>query len=203
MISTVLILAGVAVAGTIIHEIVSRWLAKRGDAQLAFTNEGPFLRFAVWACFLTVGVGVGCAFFLGPLIGIVRARNWVAVPCVVASSKIETDYGGEDVTYRANVVYSYKYNRTEYQGGDYGFTRYFSSGYAGKQAILARYPPGSKTNCYVNPNFPMEAVLERGFTEEMWFGIIPLAFIVVGVAGLIQPLVRNRPPVSNLSTEQP
>jgi hypothetical protein len=51
--------------------------------------------------------------------------------------------------------------------------------------VVARHPAGSKTVCYVNPDEPTEAVLERGFTPDMWFGLIPLLFVLVGVGGLI------------------
>lgn len=47
--------------------------------------------------------------------------------------------------------------------------------------------------CYVNPADPAEAVLERGFTPTLWFGLIPFTFAVVGAVGLALTVRRRRP----------
>ncbi len=59
-----------------------------------------------------------------------------------------------------------------------------SSGHRGKQAIVDSLPPGTRTVCYVNPEQPSEAVLKKGVPWEILFGLIPLVFVIFGVAGL-------------------
>jgi hypothetical protein len=67
-----------------------------------------------------------------------------------------------------------------------------SSGYRGKAEIVNRHPPGTRAVCYVNPKDPTEAVLERGFTNALWFGLIPLVFVLVGAGGVIFSLRSAR-----------
>jgi hypothetical protein len=39
--------------------------------------------------------------------------------------------------------------------------------------------------CYVDPSDPTQAVLERGFTADLLFGLIPLVFVAIGGGGLM------------------
>jgi hypothetical protein len=57
---------------------------------------------------------------------------------------------------------------------------------------VSRYPPGRKTVCYVNPKDPAEAVLVRGFTPSMWFGLFPLIFVAVGGGGMYAMIRKMR-----------
>jgi len=83
-----------------------------------------------------------------------------------------------------NVFYRYTFNGREFKANRYNFMGGSSSGYDSKRAIVNRLPPGTETVCYVNPAEPTQAVLERGFTAEMWFGLIPLVFVLIGGGGL-------------------
>lgn len=80
----------------------------------------------------------------------------------------------------------------ESKGKEYRSTRYHvkagvsSSGFSGKAAIVNRYPPGTETTCDVNPRDPTDAVIERGFTSELFYGLIPLMFMLIGARGLFK-----------------
>jgi hypothetical protein len=50
---------------------------------------------------------------------------------------------------------------------------------------VRKFPSGSQATCFVDPASPGDAVLERNATGELWFGLIPLAFVAVGAGGLI------------------
>jgi hypothetical protein len=143
--------------------------------------------------FLLMGSGAFYAFFLRPAFKILGARTWPAVPCVVLSSEVKSHSDSDGVTYSVNILYSYEFKGREFKANRYHFMGGSSSGYSGKKAIVARHAPGTKTICYVNPNEPTEAVLERGFTPDLWFGLIPLAFIAVGAGGLAFALRRRSP----------
>ena len=80
---------------------------------------------------------------------------------------------------------AYRMNGGEYRANRYSFMGGSSSGYAGKQAIVSRYPPGAQVICYVDPTDPTQAVLERGFTPIMLLGLLPLLFIAAGLFGLV------------------
>jgi hypothetical protein len=68
--------------------------------------------------------------------------------------------------------------------------RVSSSGYGPKAEIVAAHPPGARVLCYVNPADPTDAVLQRGWTGAMWFGLIPIVFALVG-GGLLYAMMKK------------
>jgi len=142
---------------------------------------------------LFAGVGGLVLFFLfvQPALGILAAQSWVATPCVVESSTVEESAGEDGSTYKVAVTYRYEFGGQTYRGERYSFSDVSSSGRAGKQRVVDALPPGAVATCYVNPAVPGEAVIERGWTNDLWFGLIPLLFFVVGLAivtwGVLQP----------------
>ncbi len=77
-----------------------------------------------------------------------------------------------------------------------------SSGYRGKAAIVARLRPGTRTECWVNPANPGDAVIERGLTSDLWLGLIPLLFMIIGGAGTCFAAV-GRGRFSGLTSSKP
>jgi hypothetical protein len=159
-------------------------------AGWANSRRAGFLFFLV---FLLAGGGFFYGFFLRPLFKILNARQWPAVPCVVVSSELKSHSSDDGTTYSINILYRYQFQGREFKANTYHFMGGSSSGYRGKAEIVARHPPGTETVCYVNPNDPTDAVLERGFTPEMWLGLIPLVFVLVGAGGLNRTLRKARP----------
>jgi hypothetical protein len=96
--------------------------------------------------------------------------------------------GDDSTTYSVDVLYEYEYGGRTYRSRRYEFLGGSSSGYEGKAAIVARYPPGSRTVCRVNPGDPTEAVLHRGFTKTYLVALVPLLFMAVGGGGAILAL---------------
>ena len=54
-----------------------------------------------------------------------------------------------------------------------------------RRAIVKAHPAGKQTVCFVNPANPAEAVLNRGASSEMWWGLFPIPFVLIGVFGLL------------------
>ena len=131
-----------------------------------------------------------------PALLMLQARNWPAVPCTIISSEVRTSRGNKGSTYSVNILYSYSFKGREYKSNDYAFIGASSSGYDSKAAIVARFPPGSTTVCYINPSDPIQAVLVRGFTPIMWIGLLPLVFLLIGTAGIVAVLRKSRTPGS-------
>jgi hypothetical protein len=140
-----------------------------------------------FSVFLLTGSATFYSLFLRPISRIVCARSWPAVPCAVISSEVKRHEGGvnDGTTYSVNIFYSYEIKGREFKANTYDFIGGSSSGYEGKQAVVARYPRGAKAVCYVNPDDPTDVVLERGFTPAMWIGLLPLLFVMVGAVGLV------------------
>jgi hypothetical protein len=131
--------------------------------------------------------------FVRPLIQITAARNWTAVPCEILSSRVQTHSDSDGSTYSVDVVYRYTYQDRTYTANRYHFFTGSSSGYAGKAAAVQRHPAGSRQTCYVDPADPSQAVLNRGFSSTLWFGLIPFVFILVGGIGLLSTLRGKMP----------
>ena len=118
-------------------------------------------------------------FFLVPLRRVRSAKSWRKTPCVIVSSSASEDEQDSGL-YRLVVTYQYDFAGRNYHSSRYSFSpSSASAGYRGKKRIAERLVSGTKTFCYVDPDNPDEAVIERGVTWDMvaWgaFAIIFLA----------------------------
>jgi hypothetical protein len=157
---------------------------KQNSKVLVPTSKKKSAGVLFFGIFLLAGLAAFIPFFARPLFKIIMAGNWPSVPCIVESSQLQRHSGDEGSTYKIDILYSYSFNGRPYQSSRYQFLSVSSSGYAGKQAVINLFPPGSIKSCYVNPSDPYQAVLNRGFTPELLFGLIPLVFIMVGLVGV-------------------
>jgi hypothetical protein len=154
-------------------------------------SQGKSSRFA--GCFLLVFFGMfftaGCAFFffmfLWPMMRIMGARDWVETPCVIVSSEVGVHSDSDGSTYSIDIEYTYFVDGRQHKSDRYSFDRSSSSGRGGKQRIVDQHPVGSEHVCYVDPDDPDEAVLNRGFVPTLWLGLLPLIFVAVGGGGLL------------------
>jgi hypothetical protein len=157
----------------------------------ATSRMGARTALVFFSIFLAVGAGLLYALLIRPVYEVLQAKHWVQVPCVVISSEVQRHSGNHGDTYSVNIFYSYELIGHEYKANRYDFMGGSSSGYGSKRQIVDQHPPGSRSICFVNPNDPTEAVLERGFIPTMWLGLLPLLFVLVGVAGLTSTLRRG------------
>ncbi len=141
-----------------------------------------------WGClalffsiFLVAGLVMLWFLVLRPAGRIVAARGWEKRDCRVLSSDVVASSDGD--TFRPRVRYSYVYDGKLYESDRYDFFEASSSGRAGKQAIVDRYPPGSDATCWVDPRQPSEAVLDRDPGLFLLIGLFPLVFVAVGGGG--------------------
>src|SRR5262245_29660475 len=139
---------------------------------------------------------VGLLFFFKmvalPLWSIYTAISWKEYPCVIISSEVETHEDSDGDTYKIKIYYYYTINGVRYQSDRYDFTDFFSNGYESKAAIVAQYPAGSESFCYVNPKNKSQSVLNRGFSPTLLPGMLTLVFVAIGGGGIIFALRANR-----------
>ncbi|MFW6060110.1 MAG: DUF3592 domain-containing protein [Phycisphaeraceae bacterium] len=139
-----------------------------------------------FSIFFIAGAAFFYFIFLAPVMNIMAAKEWVATPCVIERSELESHRDSEgDTTYSIEMTYRYEYGGRSYRGDRYWFVRGSSSNYSGRKAIVDAHAPGTETTCYVDPDHPSQAVIERGFPNELWFGLFPLLFVLVGLGGMI------------------
>lgn len=135
--------------------------------------------------FLLIGLGTMYALLVKPLMYVQAARNWVETPCQIVSSELKV-HRGEDTTYSVEIVYTYKVNGKQYESSRYDFIGGSSSARAANQAIVNQYPAGAAAVCFVDPNDPAEAVINREFSWMfLALAIIPLVFTLVGGGGIL------------------
>ena len=139
---------------------------------------------AFFGIFALVGAVVLYFVTIRPALKILDARDWNAVPCTVVSSRVQSHSSDDGTTYSVDILYAYEVNGREFRANRYHFMGGSSSGYDGKARVVAQYPPGAKSICYVNPEDANEAVLLRGFTPVMWVGLLPFVFLAIGIAGM-------------------
>ncbi len=142
------------------------------------------------ALFFLSFVAIGLALFwmmgLRSWLQLYDARSWEQVPCTVLESHVDeiADSDGGS-TYKPVVFFAYRHGGQDYRSNRYNFQDFYSSGYEAKAEVVARYPPGKRTVCYVNPDKPFEAVLIRDFSAGYLVGLVPLIFVAAGLGGLL------------------
>ncbi len=140
-----------------------------------------------------LGMGLLFAAFIGrEIFGEMQSWMWTAVDCQIVASRVD-DGTAVEKTSRSNrpggafyfeVKYTYQvegktYTSERCQFKDSGFSDY------GKAAqLVAKYPAGSSTRCYVNPANPSEAVLKRGHPLYPLVLLFPLVFVAIGAGGI-------------------
>lgn len=113
-----------------------------------------------------------------PLIQMAMAHNWSAVPCTVISSQMNYSHGRRHGgSCRIDITYSYKWDGQEYQSNRHHFGEYKTWPAAWKNREIEKYSAGSVAECFVNPRHPDKAVLHRGPTWDLAFGLFGLVFM--------------------------
>lgn len=149
---------------------------------------------AVWI-FAVIFLGSGCTLFfflaLQPWWGMLQARSWTATPCTVVSSDLKVD----DESLKLTVVFKYTVAQQDYQSDTYCFSSMGSNTANNwKRRVVQDHPAGKQTTCFVNPSNPHEAVIERGWVPDMWWGFFPIPFLLVGGAAMLVALKVIRMP---------
>ncbi|MCX8038738.1 MAG: DUF3592 domain-containing protein, partial [Candidatus Sumerlaeia bacterium] len=173
------------------------WRPKQGDqAKESISKKAPRpgkVPSAVWrgllfGIFFLVGGVLSYFFTVLPVSRALAARRWQPTPCKVISSTVREHSSDDGYTYSIDILYEYEVNGKRYRSNRYDLLGVSSSGYERKAAVVRQHPPGRETTCFVNPKDPHDAVLKRGLSPILLFGLIPLLFLVIGAAGLVHML---------------
>ena len=116
-------------------------------------------------------------------------------PCEIVASNLRSYSGNESTMYRVDILYRYTFGGRTHRSNCYGFFGGSSSTRDWKERAVRAHPAGSRTVCYVNPDDPFEAVLDRSWNADMLFGLIPGVFVLVGGIGVFfttRSIVRGR-----------
>ena len=147
---------------------------------------------AFLSIFVIAGLSIFFLLTVRPIVQIIFANDWVATPAIVTSSQLETHPSSEGgPTYSIDIRYRYTFDGEDFEGDRYNFAVGSSSEREGKQAVVNRYPVGTETTCYVDPDDAASAVLFRKFGAYVWAGLFGLPFLIVPFI-IFQVGVRQR-----------
>lgn len=171
--------------------IVGLWKSDKEQDRFVGRFQGVANRIGPQGClvlffsvFFLAGAGFSL-FFVQPALKVLAARSWQPTPCTILSSQVRTHSGDDGSTYSVDVLFAYTFNGREYKSNRYQFLGGSTGGYAAKERIVRRLPPQTRTECYVDPDEPSQAVLNRDFGADYLFGLVPLLFVGVGLGGMI------------------
>lgn len=155
------------------------------------TGSGRNIGLLVGGVFILVGLGLFYGIGLRPFMKNRQAQRWIETPCKIISASVGSHSDDDGTTYSIDITYEYEFNGQVYSCDRYDFLDFSSSGYEGKERVVNRYLNMKSPVCYVDPDNPAEAVLERTLTGRYAVGLIPLIF--AGVGGLAIGAVLKQP----------
>lgn len=170
--------------------IIGIWRGKQVKAAIERKSDsktmGTVTAVFFFGLFTLVGGILTMVIVGGPLMKYFAAKNWPETPCEIVSSGVGSHSGSKGgTTYSVDITYRYKVRGRETQSDTYSIMSGSSSGRSSKEGVVARYPVGMQTVCYVNPEDPTDALLSRELTPWLLIGLLPGTFLLVGVSGLV------------------
>ena len=147
---------------------------------------------------LKYALGIGFAFFLGcffflaglffswgtaisPLVKTVTSGDWQETPCKIVSSKVDVSKRSNRTHYRPIVQFEYKFDGQLHVADTYDFTtmnRFRSR----CEEIVETHLVDAEAVCFVNPDAPKKAVIERRYDFSLFALLFPLIFVFLGAA---------------------
>lgn len=109
--------------------------------------------------------------------------RWVETPCTIISSTVaETD--DEEDPYRPLIRYGYEVDGRSYESSQLSRGSGVTASYDRARDRSAHYRAGAAATCWVDPDHPGLAVLERTVPWIFLVVFFPLIFVAIGAIGL-------------------
>ena len=144
------------------------------------------------------GVALGWIKFAWPLLKIRESESWIKIPCKVITSKVKVTKSRDSqkrstTKFDFYIVYEYEFKGIKYFSSSYDFNfPYGSRGNCKSDVLVASYPPGKTTFCYVNPINPEKAIISKKFINSWGLNILSLILIYLGLGGVVKLLMPKR-----------
>ncbi len=151
-------------------------------------GKSKYVAPVLFVIFTLVGGGLLYPLGIKPIARTIAAESWVATPCQVLRAEVRSHDSDDGTTYSVYILYQYEFQGQRYKSDRYEFLGGSSSGYEGKARVVEQYRTAAGPICYVNPDDPFDAVLQRGFRAKLLLALLPLVFLLLGVGGLVGAL---------------
>lgn len=181
------------------------WRARRGRGQRGkparlseeFAASRP-KRGVLWVGLMSLALSSSFILWIivNPVRATMAAQLWRPTPCRVIESSIVEKTHHQGNSFEPHVLYSYEVNGREYKTSRFDLKESFSTSYSNLKSLLEPYQPGATNVCFVNPADPHEAVLNRGFHPDWFFGCFSIGYFALSLAITGQALFGGRQKVS-------
>lgn len=172
------------------------WNGLKSRSQKALSDQAsqaPFSMVIFFGIFAVAGLGVTFGVVIPGAMRYFAAQSWVETPATVIWSRVKSHSGSKGgTTYSVDVFYRYQFQGRDYRSNNYGVMSGSSSGRDAKQEIANSLPPGSTLTCYVNPQKPWQAIVNRNPGASALFVLFPLPFLGIGIGGMVWSLKKKR-----------
>jgi hypothetical protein len=126
---------------------------------------------------------------LDPLHQSQRVKEWKPVPCMVKESRVVShNVRGKKSSpgYEPYAEFEYSHEGQAYSSSQFWLSKRLLNSYAEAKAFLEPFPKGKPARCWVNPQNPSEAVLNREFVGTSVIGaVFGSTLAIVGLGGLL------------------
>lgn len=170
--------------GLILGALRSGKASKAKSSSSEDGEMGGLLGFGFFGIFAAAGVGMFFGLIVPKGIDYFAMKGWVETPAEVLWSRVRSHSDDDGTTYSADVFYRYRFEGRDYRSNRRGVMGGSSSGRASKQRFVDAHPAGASIVCYVDPDDPNRAVLERRLGWWALFALFPLPFAAIGLGGL-------------------
>lgn len=131
--------------------------------------------------------GLALFWFLGvkSWLTVRETQSWTEAKATVIWSRVKSHSGDDGTTYSVDIFYRYQHEGVRYRSDRRTISSgsSSSSGYEGKKEVVDRYPRGHQFTCYLNPERPWEAVIERRVSLVTTIIAIVVPLILCGIGG--------------------
>lgn len=155
------------------------------------SGSAKWFLFVFGLAFAAIGGVVFFFMFVLPMMNVQGAKTWIPVDATITHSEVEVHSSSDSTTYSIDIKYEYEYEGQTYTGDRYHFMTGSSSGRQSKQDVVDDHPVGENVKIYIDPNDPSNSVINREMTSDFWYGLIPLAFVLVGLGLAVGSLFVN------------
>ncbi len=122
-------------------------------------------------------------FLLGEAFRTAAPWFWEATDCTIISSGV-SETGDDEHPYLPRAHFSYEFDGTIRESRAFYRNYKGTSSYDRARDWAAPYPEGSHATCYVSPDQPALAVLERRQPWIVLLVLFPMIFVAIGAGGL-------------------
>ncbi len=175
--------------------IISTLRSKKGPAAIGQRtpkqSSGHAASLVVLGVFGLVGGALTWFFGVSPVLTWQAAKSWPATPCEILSSSVGVHHSSgknSSTTYSTDIVYRYRIGGREFRSDRVSLFMGSSSGREGKENTVARYRAGSAATCYVNPQDPLDTLLDRSLPWFVWLALIPALIFLGCLSGIFNTL---------------